>query len=92
MNPKTTFIAATKSLSPEFMQAIGAKNVTMVSPRSIRFDITPTSIGINRVKVTLQENGEWRMRTYKVEEVEDVPGIVPDSLQDAIKALSGMEG
>lgn len=91
MAPKQTLQAAAESLPVDFIKSIQATGLQMVSPRSIRFDIPLTAAGVNRIKITLQENGEWRMRTYKVEELEDVPGIKPESLMGAIKTLA-MEG
>lgn len=83
--------AAQKAIPVEFMEKIGAKDIRIVSARTIKFTINPTPAGINQIKITQQPNGEWRLRTYRVEEVEDVPCIVPGSLQNAIKTLAGME-
>lgn len=87
MSLKKTLVAAQQSLPVDFMKKIGATNIQLASERSLRFDLPATATGVNRVKVTLQINGEWRLRTYKVEELEDVPGIAPDSLVGAINAL-----
>jgi hypothetical protein len=89
-NIKQTVLAASEAIPVEFMKQIGASNVQVVSDRSLRFDITPTAAGVNRIKITLQPDGEWRLRTYKVEEMEDVPGILPASLTAAIAQIAGI--
>lgn len=91
MSMKTNIESIAKAIPDEFMKAVGASNLTVASERTIRFDIPTTPTGINRIKVTAQPNGEFRLRTYRVEEVEDVPSIEPGSLQSAIKTLAGIE-
>lgn len=83
--------AIASALPTEFMMGLKVNNLAVVSERTVRFDIPATAKGINRIKVTMQPNGEFRVRTYKVEEVEDVPNVEPGCLQGAIKALAGIE-
>lgn len=90
MSVKQTISAAAEAIPAEFMKQIGASNAQVVSDRSIRFDIKQTSAGVNRIKITLQPDGEWRLRTYKVEELEDVPGILSASLTGAIAQIAGI--
>lgn len=74
------------------MQQIGIERVMLVSPRTIRMDIKDGKSvnGVNRIKVTLQENGELRIRTAKYEELEDVPNIAPVNLLEALKTFGGV--
>jgi hypothetical protein len=86
-NIQKTVQAVASILTNEVLKKMQASNLTVVSPRTVRFDIPKTVAGINRVKVTLQENDEFRIRTYTVEEVEDVANIAGSSL---IKALADL--
>lgn len=88
ISPTQTLKAVAKALPDEALKELGVTNIQLVSPRTVRFDIKTTEAGINRLKVTLQENGELRVRTYKVEEVEDVANIAPDTILSAIKTLT----
>lgn len=90
MSIQQTLQAAAAALPNEFMKKISAANVQLVSERSLRIDVPLTPAGVNRIKITLQPDGEWRLRTYKVEELEDVPGILPASLAGAISQIAGI--
>lgn len=91
MNLQENFKAIVSALPSDFMKELKATNLLVASARTIRFDIPETPTGINRVKVTIQPDGDMRLRTYKIEEVKDVPNISPDSLQGAIKTLAGID-
>jgi hypothetical protein len=72
---------------------LGVTGIQVVSERTVRIDIADgkSSTGVNRIKVTLQENGELRVRTGKFEELEDVPNIAPVNLLEALKNIAGIE-
>lgn len=71
---------------------LGVTQIQVVSERTIRIDIADgkSTLGVNRIKVTLQDNGEVRLRTAKFEELEDVPNINPTNLLEAIKNIAGV--
>ena len=74
-------------------KALGITQVQVVSPRTIRIDIAEgkSTLGVNRIKVTLQEDGSLRIRTAKYEEMEDVPNIAPANLVEVFKNIAGVE-
>jgi hypothetical protein len=78
---------------PADLKALGVTQVQVVSPRTIRIDIAEgkSAMGVNRIKVTLQEDGSLRIRTAKYEEMEDVPNIAPANLVEVFKNIAGVE-
>jgi hypothetical protein len=78
---------------PADLKALGVTQVQVVSPRTIRIDIAEgkSAMGVNRIKVTLQEDGTLRIRTAKYEEMEDVPNIAPANIKEAFKNIAGVE-
>lgn len=87
ISPTKTLQAVAAALPGAALQELGVTDITMPSPRTVKMAIKQTVAGINCIKVTLQENGELRVRTYQIEEVEDVANIAPDKALSAIKAL-----
>lgn len=80
------------AIPQDYLTAIGASNLVVASERTIRFDVQDKEGGgITRVKVSLQPDGDLRLRTYRIEDGEDVPNITPASLQEALKNIAGIQ-
>lgn len=80
-----------KSLSPLHLAALGAKNIQVSSPRSIRFDLPDGKAkdGINRIKLTAI-NDKVNIQFLQVTEIDLLGGVELGGIIKAIENFTGI--
>jgi hypothetical protein len=79
--------------APSAFEFMGASNVQIVSPRSIRFDLPDGKAkdNINRVKITAREDGTIDIRLFEMRELDLIGGIAPANVASTIEAFTGLK-
>lgn len=93
MTSKLPLKAIILNLSPYDLEAIGATNACITSPRSVRFDLPngKANGGINRVKMTAREDGSVDVSFLQITEVDLLGGVQPENLMQAIQNFTGLK-
>lgn len=79
------------NLDRKALIAMKASNVQVSSSRSLRLDI-PDGIakdGINRIKVT-NVDGTLRVQLLRIEEIDLIGGVLPESLRTVLTNFTGV--